>query len=90
MSDHHHHSHSHSHLTAGGQLSDTEKVLKLLDHWIHHNDDHAANYTDWAQKVDALGYSDAADRLRAAAELTHAVSREFEAAARAIGASGNH
>ena len=81
---HHHHGHSHSNDTAGGFPSDTEGVLKLLAHWIHHNDDPARHDTEWVPKVDALECPAAAERMRAAAELTHAVSREFEAAARAI------
>lgn len=81
MNDHHHHHHhSHSKETIESGLSETQKILKLLHHWIHHNDDHAANYIDWAGKVERLGFPEAAERLRAAAELTHAISREFEAA----------
>lgn len=86
MSDQHHHHHGHSHRQdeSEGGLSETQKILKLLHHWIHHNDDHATNYIDWAGKIELLGFSAAAQRLRTAAELTQAVSREFEAAASAI------
>jgi len=85
MSDqHHHHGHAHSHDTVEGELSEIEKILKLLHHWIHHNDDHATNYIDWARKIELLGFTTAAEHLRAAAELTNAVSREFETAATTI------
>jgi hypothetical protein len=86
MSDqhHHHHGHSHSHNPVDGELSETQKILKLLHHWIHHNDDHATNYIDWAGKIELLGFPSAAERLRKAAELTQAVSREFKTAAVAI------
>lgn len=85
MSDqHHHHGHSHSHTPVEGELSDTQKIFKLLHHWIHHNDDHAANYIEWAQKIELLGFTLAAERLRTAAELTNAISQEFAAAATAI------
>ena len=81
---HHHHDHSPSSATVEGGLTETEKILKLLHHWIHHNDDHAANYTEWARKVEAMGFNEAARRLHAAAEMTHAITREFEAAEAAI------
>jgi hypothetical protein len=86
MSDHHHHHHDHTpdHGPADGGLSETDKILKLLHHWVHHNDDHAANYTDWSRKVEQLGFSEAAERLRTAAEMTRAITREFEAAETAI------
>jgi len=85
MSDqHHHHGHAHHHHQVDGELSETQKILKLLHHWIHHNDDHAANYIDWARKIETLGFSMAAEHLRTAAELTNAVSREFETAATVI------
>lgn len=86
MSDqhHHHHGHAHHHNPVDGELSETQKILKLLHHWIHHNDDHATNYIDWARKIEALGFTTAARHLRTAAELTNTVSREFEAAASAI------
>lgn len=81
---HHHHDHSHSSAPNEGGLTDKEKVLKLLHHWIHHNDDHADNYRNWAQKVEGMGFPEAAQRLKAAAEMTHAITREFEAAEAAI------
>ena len=81
---HHHHGHSHSHDHAEGKLSEPQKLAKLLQHWIRHNDDHANNYIDWAEKADGMGLADTAEHLRSAAELTHAVSRAFEAAAKAI------
>lgn len=86
MSDHHHHQHDHTHAgraTEGG-LTETDKLLKRLHHWIHHNDDHAGSYSDWAHKVARMGFAEAARRLNAAAEMTHAITREFEAAAAAI------
>ena len=36
----HHHGHAHSH----APLSFSEKLVKLLDHWIQHNDQHAEDY----------------------------------------------
>ena len=77
----HHHDHSHDHDSAPSELTETEKVLKRLHHWVHHNDDHAASYRDWAARIAAMGHGGAAEHLRKAADMTDAISREFEAAA---------
>jgi hypothetical protein len=66
-------------------MSVSEKLAKLLDHWVHHNDDHAANYRDWAARARAEGLDEAAALLEQAAELTQATSEKFSAAARHIG-----
>jgi hypothetical protein len=76
-----HHDHTHAHDVGTGTLSETDKVLKRLHHWVHHNDDHAASYRDWAGRIASLGFDEAAGRLRKAADMTDAISREFEAAA---------
>ena len=58
MSDqhhHHHHEHAHAHGPVDGELTETQRLLKRLHHWIHHNDDHAANYVEWAAKIEATG-----------------------------------
>ena len=41
---------SHSHTETQNTLSFQEKMIKLLDHWIKHNDDHSKTYIDWAEK----------------------------------------
>lgn len=86
MSHHHHQHDDHSHHggSAEGGLTETGKILKLLHHWIHHNEDHATNYIDWARKIEHLGFAGAAQRLHTAAEMTRAITREFEAAEAAI------
>ncbi len=65
-------------------MSISEKLRKLLDHWIQHNDDHAANYRDWAARARAEGLDETAALLEQAAELTQATSEKFAAAARHI------
>ena len=80
----HHHEHSHAHDTTSDALSETDRVLKRLHHWVHHNDDHAASYRDWAGRIEAMGFAEAAQRLQRAADMTDAISREFEAAAEIV------
>ena len=78
--DHHHghdHTHEHDHNTPGA-LSFGEKMVKLFDHWIKHNEDHASNYRDWAAKATAENMPETAALLEEAAEMTRQISEKFE------------
>ena len=73
--DHHHHDHdSHE------EIPFDEKLVKLLSHWIKHNQDHALNYRNWAEKAKTNGKGQLAELLEAAAEMSLAVNEKFEAA----------
>lgn len=75
---HTHEGHSHEHgPSATDPLSFEVKLSKILEHWVHHNEDHALNYRDWAAKARAAGFQDVANILLAAAELTDKMSRQF-------------
>ncbi len=43
--------HEHHHHEVKSELTFDEKLIKLLEHWLKHNDDHAGNYRDWAEKA---------------------------------------
>ncbi|MCG6906489.1 MAG: hypothetical protein LJE63_07680 [Desulfobacteraceae bacterium] len=91
MHDHHHHDHDphdhhhhpHHHAAEQPALSFQEKFLKLLEHWLQHNADHAAGYRDWADRARENGLPDAAALLEEAAAMTLEINRKFEAAAKA-------
>lgn len=72
MSGHHKHSEH--------KLSDLEKLPHLLEHWREHNDEHAANYRNWADRAAAAGKTASADLLRQAATVTDQVSALFDEA----------
>jgi hypothetical protein len=74
--DHHHHDHSQEQ-DSKTTMSDKEKLVKLLDHWVAHNKDHADNYTQWSGKAEGMGLEQAARLLRDAADLTLAISDKF-------------
>ncbi len=81
----HHHEHSHKHEHdhgTPGSLSFNEKMVKLLDHWVRHNDDHASNYRDWAAKAKAENLPETAALLEEAADMTRQISEKFETAAK--------
>lgn len=79
--DHHHHHHHHP-AEEPSPLSFRQKFLKLLEHWLKHNDDHAAGYRDWAARARENGLTDAAALLEEAAGMTLEINRKFEAAAK--------
>jgi hypothetical protein len=80
-SDHHHHHDHDSH----GEIPFVEKLLKLLNHWIKHNEDHAFNYRNWAEKAKANGQGEAGALLDEAAEMSLAVNDRFQKALALIG-----
>ncbi len=75
--DHHHHHHEHD---SHGELSFDEKIEKMLSHWIKHNEDHASNYRNWAEKAKANGKADVGVLLEEAADMSLAINDKFEAA----------
>lgn len=78
MSHHHHHHHGNGETKSA--LSFDEKLLKILDHWIRHNCDHAETYTDWANKAKENDLSKVVGLLNEAAEMTVAINEKFEKA----------
>lgn len=80
--DHHHHDHDHQHDHAhgAGALSFPEKLVKLLDHWIQHNDHHAEDYRKWADQSRENGQDAVAELLDSAAELTDTITQRFREA----------
>ncbi|MDY6844492.1 MAG: hypothetical protein SVW57_10425 [Thermodesulfobacteriota bacterium] len=56
---------------------DFQKFIILLDHWIKHNDEHSVEYTNWAQKLEAAGYTEVSRHLKSASELLHQSNQEF-------------
>ena len=79
--DHHHHHHEHD---SHGELSFDEKIEKMLSHWIKHNEDHASNYRNWAEKAKANGKAKAGLFLEEAADMSLAINEKFEAALAAL------
>jgi len=59
-------------------------MIKLLEHWIKHNHDHAATYRNWAQKAKEKGRPETAALLEDAAEMTDRISKKFEEAAGSV------
>jgi hypothetical protein len=75
--DDHHHPHDHEHPVA---LSFDQKMVKLIEHWIRHNQDHAKTYSDWAEKAALESKGEVAVLLNEAVSLTLELNRKFEKA----------
>ena len=57
-----------------------EKIGKLLEHWIKHNDDHAVTYRGWADQAKLNHLESVAAIIQEAAEMNLAVNEKFEQA----------
>ena len=76
MTSHHHHSHDES----NSEMAFEEKLIKILDHWIKHNEDHAQNYKKWAEDAKSKGLTEAGELLIEAAGMSLAINAKFEQA----------
>ncbi len=65
----HHHSHEAKHPEAADeQLSMQDKLVKMIEFWMHHNREHAHSYRDWASRARGLGLQEVALILEGLAE----------------------
>lgn len=81
MTHHHENGHHHDHSSPSEHsLGFTEKMDKLLAHWIHHNEDHVSNYKEWAQRAKDENQIEMAAKLEEAAHLTDQITQVFRAA----------
>ena len=74
----HHHEHHHD---VQSDLTFEERMIKLLDHWQKHNDDHAQTYMDWAEKAKANGLPQIAELLLEVNQMTLEINDRLKEAA---------
>ena len=82
-SDHHHdHDHDHHHEHSAGEApstpSEKDKLVKMVEHWIHHNEEHVRSYRDWAQRALVLGQEEVRSVLEQIANDTQLQTQSFE------------
>jgi hypothetical protein len=82
MSHHDHPHHCGRNDRSQAELSFDEKLIKLLGHWIRHNQEHAKTYGDWAEKAAADSKGEVAVLLNEAVSLSMDLQRKFEQALR--------
>jgi len=64
---------SHSH----GDVSELHKLIKIVEHWIHHNEEHAASYRDWAYRTQGIAGKEVGGILEEVARTTQAQNDNF-------------
>ena len=74
--DHHHHDHNHG----GTEMPFEEKIIKLLEHWIRHNEDHAKTYQEWADQAKQNQLEAVAALIEDVAEMNLEINKKFEQA----------
>ena len=72
--------HPHSHREIESTLSFDEKLIKLLKHWLRHNESHAETYKDWAIKAKENEIQEAGALIDDAADMTRLINKKFEKA----------
>ncbi len=79
--DHDHEHHHHHHTNAESEMTVLEKAIKMIEHWIRHNDDHSNTYRQWADKIKKENLADAAALIEEIAELHESMNTKFKQAA---------
>ena len=67
------------------QMNDQEKLRFLLNHWVSHNNEHAAEYKSWADRFKESGQKEAVAELIAAIEGMDLVNRHLLTALNLLG-----
>ena len=80
MSHHDHQHHSSHNDNSPAELAFDEKLTRLLEHWIRHNQEHAQTYSDWAEKAAVDSKGEVAILLNEAVSLSMDLQRKFELA----------
>ena len=85
MTHHHNHDHAHDHNHTHDHnhdkpVSEKEKIVKILDHWIKHNTDHVKNYKDWAKRAKDIDLPEVATLLEELAEASLNMNDKFKQA----------
>ncbi len=67
---------------------DRLRLVKLVEHWAHHNDEHGGRFKEAATEAEGMGLGGAADELRRAAAESEKVSRHLLKALKILGEVG--
>lgn len=79
----HDHSHSHDH-GHSHELTLEQKLMKLFEHWIDHNNSHKDTFFTWAERAKEAGLEDVAKNIETAGKLSEDVTAQLEAALKGL------
>ena len=73
----HHHDHDHD---VRSDLTFEEKLIKLLEHWLKHNHDHAHTYREWAERARTNDLSQVGTLIDEIGEMTQNIDEKIKEA----------
>ncbi len=73
----HHHDHDHD---VTSDLTFEEKLIKLLEHWLKHNHDHAHTYREWAERAKSNDLVQVGTLIDEIGEMTQGIDEKIKAA----------
>mgnify|MGYP000209181194 CR=1 FL=1 len=56
---------------------DKLRLIKLVEHWIEHNDEHGNRFKEEAEKAEKIDLTKAANEMKKAAEASDEVSKRL-------------
>ncbi len=65
-------------------IDDIEKLKKLLDFWIDHNQEHGNEFAEWANKARQMGMESVYGNLMSASKLINDANTSLKNAAQII------
>jgi hypothetical protein len=78
----HHHDHGHhdhqENKTEVRELSFEEKLIRMFEHWIKHNESHSQTYADWREKARANGMAGVAGLLDEIGQLNSRLTEKLK------------
>lgn len=75
----HHHPHgSEPREEPEGKPSMEDKLVKMVEFWVHHNEEHAQSYRDWAGRAHKMGLKEVGDILETLAGDAMLPNRSLE------------
>jgi hypothetical protein len=77
----HHHDHHHD---VTSDLTFEEKLIKLLEHWLKHNHDHAHTYREWAERAKANDLTQVAVLIDEIGEITRVIDEKIKEALKTV------
>ena len=77
----HHHDHHHD---VRSDLTFEEKLIKLLEHWLKHNEDHAKTYREWAERAKSNDLSQVGTLLDDIGDFTRAIDEKLKEALKIV------
>jgi len=80
----HHHLHENGHLEDQEQVSTREKLSRLLEYWIKHNEEHARDYLEWSKWAGEEELEGVASLLEEVAEMTISINQKFKEAVKRV------